>query len=343
MSERPLLQVRGLSVHFPLARRRPLQPKRVLKAVDGIDLDIARGKTLGLVGESGSGKTTTALAVMQLLAVTGGSIKLEGNELVGFAGGALRTARRDVQMIFQDPYSSLNPRLRAGAIVEEPLRLSAMGDDKQRGERVRELFAQVGLSDGQRALFPHQFSGGQRQRIGIARALALQPKLVVCDEPVSALDVAVQAQVLNLLVRLQEKFGLTYLFISHDLAVVEYMCDEVAVMYLGQIVEYASRERLFERPLHPYTWALFSAIPRIEVGDRSKTNRVRLQGDPPSPIDLPAGCRFAGRCPFAEQVCRDTPPPLREIEAGHRVACHLVGADGSTPHVSARPPASPLS
>jgi peptide/nickel transport system ATP-binding protein len=237
-----------------------------------------------------------------------------------------------VQMIFQDPYSSLNPRMRAGAIVNEPMQRMQIGTGPERAERVRALFGQVGLRPDQVELFPHQFSGGQRQRIGIARALATRPELVVCDEPVSALDVAIQAQILNLLGSLQKEHGLTYLFISHDLGVVQYLCDEVAVMYLGRIAEYASREALFEDPLHPYTWALLSAVPRMGRRRRGGIGRLKIEGDPPSPINPPPGCRFSARCPFVQPRCRIEEPLLREVHAGHRVACHLVGDDGSAPH-----------
>ncbi|MDP7549460.1 MAG: ABC transporter ATP-binding protein, partial [Alphaproteobacteria bacterium] len=234
-------------------------------------------------------------------------------------------------IIFQDPYSSLNPRVRAGAIVREPMDLMNIGDPGERDGRVADLFGKVGLRPEQRALFPHQFSGGQRQRIGVARALATQPELVVCDEPVSALDVAIQAQILNLLRALQTEFGLTYLFISHDLGVVQYMCDEIAVMYLGQVVEHADRISLFTEPLHPYTWALLSAVPSADPATREGADRVRLEGDPPSPIDLPPGCRFASRCPFAEARCVAETPPLRSIRPAHAVACHLVSDDGVPP------------
>ena len=330
----PLLDVQDLRVHFPIASGGVFRPRRVVKAVDGVSLRIDRGRTLAVVGESGSGKTTCALAVMRLVDIAAGAVWLDGVNLAALPDAKLRQARRDVQMIFQDPYSSLNPRLRAGEIVEEPLRLAGQEDDRERRDRARELFQQVGLRQDQMVLFPHQFSGGQRQRIGVARALALSPKLIVCDEPVSALDIAVQAQVLNLLARLQRDLRLTYLFISHDLAVIQYMCDDVAVMYLGQIVEVASKAQLFQDPLHPYTWALLSAVPKIEIGNRGYADRVKLAGDPPSPIDIPPGCRFAGRCPFAEERCRTIAPQLREIQPGHRVACHLVAEDGSAPHAN---------
>ncbi len=329
-----LLEVRGLKVHFNLPRRKPFAPAPKVHAVDGVSFDTARGATLGLVGESGSGKTTTALAVMRLAPVTEGSILLNGEELVPLSGEALRQQRRHMQIIFQDPYSSLNPRLRAGEIVRAPLDQLGVGDRESRDDRVAELFRLVGLRPEQQALFPHQFSGGQRQRSGVARALATQPDLIVCDEPVSALDVAIQAQILNLLRRLQEEFGLTYLFISHDLGVVQYMCDDIAVMYLGQVVEHADRVSLFREPLHPYTNALLSAVPSADPVLRDRASRIRLVGDPPSPIDPPPGCRFASRCPFAEDRCRAEEPALRTIGGGggHRVRCHLVTDDGVPPH-----------
>lgn len=330
-----LLTVRDLKVHFAQARRHPLATPSKVHAVDGVSFDVRRGATFGLVGESGSGKTTTALAVMRLVAATSGEIQLNDEQVLELTGERLRQLRRHMQIIFQDPYSSLNPRLRAGQIVRAPLDQLDVGDPAERDARVAELFRHVGLRPEQQALFPHQFSGGQRQRIGIARALATQPDLIVCDEPVSALDVAIQAQILNLLRRLQSEFGLTYLFISHDLGVVQHMCDDIAVMYLGQIVEHADRTSLFGRPRHPYTWALLSAVPSADPALRNRDDRIRLQGDPPSPIDLPAGCRFASRCPFAEQRCRTEAPVLRTIQDGHRVSCHLVGDDGSAPHEQA--------
>jgi peptide/nickel transport system ATP-binding protein len=336
MSDENLLQVRDLEVHFKLPKKGLFGDAKVVHAVDGVSFDVKKGQTFGLVGESGSGKTTTALAVMRLVQATDGAIALGGDDVLDSQGDELRKLRRKMQIIFQDPYSSLNPRVRAGAIVREPLELLNVGTPAEWDEREAELFKLVGLRPEQRALFPHQFSGGQRQRIGIARALATQPELVVCDEPVSALDVAIQAQILNLLRRLQAEFGLTYLFISHDLGVVQHMCDEIAVMYLGQIVEKTDRISLFKDPLHPYTWALLSAVPSADPAvAAARKSRVRLQGDPPSPIDPPAGCRFAGRCPFAEDRCHQTDPELREIRPGHLVACHLVGDDGSAPHLQA--------
>ena len=324
-----LLNVKDLKVHFPLPRRHPFAEAAQVHAVDGVSFEIRRRRTFGIVGESGSGKTTTALAVMQLIKATSGLVEFDGTNLTELTGAALRQARRRFQIIFQDPYSSLNPRMTAGAIVREPLELMRVGTPAERAEHVAELFRRVGLRPEQLALFPHQFSGGQRQRIGIARALASRPDLIVCDEPVSALDVAIQAQTLNLLVELQREFGLSYLFISHDLRVVQYLCDDIAVMYLGRIVELTDRANLFRRPLHPYTWALLSAVPG--AGGRRR-ERVRLEGDPPVPIKLPPGCRFSGRCPFVEERCRREEPPLRAVAGGQKVACHLVGDDGVGPH-----------
>ena len=329
-----LLEVQDLKVHFRLPRRNILTPGGTVHAVDGISYRVRRGSTFGIVGESGSGKTTAALAAMRLAPITSGSIRLDGVDLTTLRGDALREMRRKIQIVFQDPYSSLNPRMRAGAIVREPMELMDVGAPAERGRRVADLFDRVGLRPEQAALFPHQFSGGQRQRIGVARALATQPELIVCDEPVSALDVAIQAQILNLLRELQEGFGLTYLFISHDLGVVQYICDDIAVMYLGEIVEQSDRVSLFTLPLHPYTWALVSAVPSARRRASGRGGRVRLQGDPPNPIDPPPGCRFAPRCPFAVDRCRREKPGLREARAGHLVACHLVGDDCVPPHAA---------
>ena len=329
-----LLEVRDLKVHFRLPRRNMLTPGGTVHAVDGITYSVRRGSTFGIVGESGSGKTTAALAAMRLVPVTGGSIRLDGVEMTTLGGDALRRMRRKIQIVFQDPYSSLNPRMRAGAIVREPMDLMDMGEPGERDARVAELFRRVGLRPEQRALFPHQFSGGQRQRIGVARALATQPELIVCDEPVSALDVAIQAQILNLLRELQDDFGLTYLFISHDLGVVQHICDDIAVMYLGEIVEQSDRVSLFTLPLHPYTWALISAVPSARRRKGARDSRVRLQGDPPNPIDPPPGCRFAPRCPFAVDRCHRDKPVLREVRKGHLVSCHLVGDDCVPPHAA---------
>lgn len=318
-----LLSVTDLKVHFNRASGKLLGKPETVHAVDGVSFEVRRGTTLAVVGESGSGKTTTALAVMRLAPVTAGSIRLGVTDLSLLGETALREARRRFQIIFQDPYSSLNPRQRVGDAVRAPLDLLKIGAPGERAARVDALFAAVGLRPEQQHLFPHQFSGGQRQRINIARALATNPELVVCDEPVSALDIAIRAQILNLLVRLQRELGLTYLFISHDMAVVEHICDEIAVMYLGQIVERAPRTTFFSRPLHPYSVALMSAVPTVSGGRARAAQRIRLVGDPPSPIDPPPGCRFASRCPVASPACTQ-PQALREVRPGHWVACHKV-------------------
>ncbi len=323
-----LLSVTDLKVHFPHARTGWFKPPEVVKAVDGVSFDIQRGTTLAVVGESGSGKTTTALAVMRLAPLTSGHITLGNTDVGALQGEALREVRKRVQIIFQDPFSSLNPRQRAGDAVRAPLDLMKVGTPAQRIERVAELFTQVGLRPEQQQLFPHQFSGGQRQRINIARALATNPELVVCDEPVSALDVAIRAQILNLLARLQRELGLTYLFISHDMAVVEHLCDEIAVMYLGQIVERAPRHVFFNNPLHPYSVALMSAVPTVKGGRERAAQRIKLVGDPPSPLSPPPGCRFASRCPVAEPACAAELPPLREVTPQHWVRCRRIEVVG---------------
>lgn len=333
-ADTPLLRVQDLKIHFRRRRKNPFGAKSLVHAVDGISFDIRRGTTFGLVGESGSGKTTTGLGIMRLAPITSGRVILDGDDITELKGEVLRLLRRRMQFIFQDPYSSLNPHMRTGAIVREPMDLLHVGAPDERDPRVAALFGQVGLRPEQQAYFPHQFSGGQRQRIGVARALASRPALVICDEPVSALDVAIQAQILNLLCRLQQEYNLTYLFISHDLGVVNYICDEIAVMYLGQIVEQADRIDLFRQPLHPYTWALLSAVPSAKPGEAKTRDRVRLQGDPPNPIDPPPGCRFVQRCPFAgedSEICSRQTPPLKEVFTGHKVACHRVGDDGVAP------------
>ena len=319
-----LLQMRNVEVCFSLKRSGLFAKPPLLRAVDGVSLSVRKGQTMGIVGESGSGKTTLVLAVARLVQVIGGQIDMNGVDLLGLSGEALRNERHNMQFIFQDPYSSLNPRLRAEKIVREPLDRLNIGSIRSRDERVRELFEQVGLRRDQLRLFPHQFSGGQRQRIGIARAIASNPSLVICDEPVSALDVGVQAQILNLLRRLQEQLGLTYVFISHDLGVIQHMCDDIAVMYMGKIVEQADRESLFNDPKHPYTRALLSAVPSADPKRRNRERRITIAGDPPNPINLPPGCRFASRCPLAEERCRVDTPQLRDVAQTHRVACHLV-------------------
>jgi peptide/nickel transport system ATP-binding protein len=334
-----LLSVDGLQVHFP-RKTGWGRPPEVVKAVDGVSFEIRRGSTMALVGESGSGKTTTALAVMRLSPVTAGRMRLGDTDLGALQGEALRRARTRMQIIFQDPFSSLNPRERAGAAVRAPLDLMQVGTPAERTRRVAELFEAVGLRPEQQHLFPHQFSGGQRQRINIARALATNPELVVCDEPVSALDIAIRAQILNLLARLQRERGLTYLFISHDMAVVEHICDDIAVMYLGQIVERAPRAAFFARPLHPYSVALMSAVPTVGGGRRRAAQRIKLTGDPPSPIDPPPGCRFAGRCPVAEPACAAELPPLREAAPGHWVRCRRVEIVDGLPRPPLQMPAA---
>lgn len=319
----PILDVRDLTVRFALPKKRLLAERQHVHAVRGVSFAVKPGRTLGLVGESGSGKTTTAMAAIRLVRAERGEVLFKGRDLIKLDHEAMRTARRDIQLIFQDPYSSLNPRERVGSIVKEPLDLMGVGDKAERKARIAELFRLVGLRPDQMALFPHQFSGGQRQRISIARAMATNPDLIVCDEPVSALDVAIQAQILNLLRRLQDDLGLSYLFISHDLGVVQFICDDVAVMYLGQIVEYADRASLFRAPRHPYTSALLAAAPSLARRKSAGYQReAMVKGDPPSPLKLPAGCAFASRCPNAQDVCRNEPPKLAAM-GNSRVACHF--------------------
>jgi len=313
-AERPLLEVRDLVKHFPI--RRGLLQKTIghVRAVDGVSFDVARGSTLALVGESGCGKTTTGRLILRLLEPTSGSVRFEGRELQSYSAAELRQLRRRAQIIFQDPFSSLDPRMSTIDIVGEGLEIHGLVDRHERVDRVAGLLEQVGLSRNDLRKFPHQFSGGQRQRIGIARALATGPDLVVCDEAVSALDVSIQAQILNLLKDLQADLGLTYLFITHDLNVVRYTADRVAVMYLGQIVELAATEAIFEAPQHPYTKALLSAVPSIDPDERTEAH---LQGDVPSPARPPSGCRFHTRCPHATAECATYEPVLTEVLPGH--------------------------
>lgn len=317
-----LLEVKNLKVHFPVKRGMFRPAREFVKAVDGVSFHIEPGETLGLVGESGCGKTTLGRAIVRLVEPTGGSVVLEGEDITGMNGGALRAQRRKLQMIFQDPYGSLNPRLTVAEIVGEALDIHGLAENKSaREKRIAELLKAVGLDPAYAQRYPHEFSGGQRQRIGIARALAVEPRLIVCDEPVSALDVSVQAQIINLLQDLQQQRGLAYLFIAHDLAVVEHISRRVMVMYLGKVVELAEAKAIVRTPKHPYTQALISAVPVVDPD--SKRQRIILPGDVPSPIAPPPGCPFHPRCPIAEQRCRGEVPPLREIVPGHFAACHL--------------------
>ncbi|WP_300401526.1 oligopeptide/dipeptide ABC transporter ATP-binding protein [Nocardioides sp.] len=317
----PLVQVRDLEVHFPI-RRGLLFSREVgaVRAVDGVSLDIDAGSTLGLVGESGCGKSTLGRAMLRLAPVTRGSVRFDGTDVAGLSGERLRSMRQNMQMVFQDPMASLNPRQSVETILTEPLRAHGIPYD---ATRVRRLLDQVGLPASAARKYPHEFSGGQRQRIGIARAVALEPRFVIADEPVSALDVSIQAQVLNLLDDLQEELGLTYLVIAHDLAVVRHMADEVAVMYLGGIVEQAGADDLYASPTHPYTRSLMSAVPVPDPAVEASRERIILQGDLPSPANPPSGCTFHTRCPFRQESrCHDERPELREVFPGHRVACH---------------------
>jgi len=316
-----VLEVEDLKTYFPVRKGLLRRTVGQVHAVDGVSFSIGAGETLGLVGESGCGKTTVGRTVLRLIEPTAGVIRLGGRDITRLPRAELRPLRREMQIIFQDPFSSLNPRMRAGDIVGEPLKVHGTVPARERRGRIAALFARVGLSAAQMDNYPHQFSGGQRQRIGVARALALNPKLIVGDEPVSALDVSIQAQVINLLTDLQRELGLAYLFISHNLAVVEHISHRIAVMYLGRIVEHTDRETLFRKPLHPYTEALLAAVPVPDPAAR-RAKRV-LQGDVPSPLHPPAGCHFHTRCPYAEARCRTESPRLREIEPGHHVACHL--------------------
>jgi oligopeptide transport system ATP-binding protein len=320
MSE-PLLEIVDLAKHYPVKRGLVLaKTVGTVRAVDGISFRLERGETLALVGESGCGKSTTARLVLRLIEPSGGAVRFEGTDITKMSGAPLRKLRRRMQIVFQDPFASLNPRMTVGDILEEPLIVHRIGDKAARRARVNELLGLVGLAPYHAQRYPHEFSGGQRQRVGIARALAVEPALVVCDEPVSALDVSIQAQVVNLLKDLQTRLGLSYLFIAHDLAVVKHISDRVAVMYLGRIVELASKDALFARPLHPYTRTLLAAIPRPDPHRR--TAHGVPGGDVPSPMDPPPGCHFHTRCPHATEKCRVDDPPLREISGGHFSACH---------------------
>ena len=318
-----LLEVKNLTKHFPITRGIVFQKVVGLnKAVDDVSFEIQRGETLGLVGESGCGKSTLGRTVLRLLEATAGEVWFEGRNILELNNHEMRELRRDMQIIFQDPYASLNPRMTVGDIIGEPLLIHNLATGKALEQRVKELLSVVGLSGQHARRYPHEFSGGQRQRIGVARALAVNPKIIVCDEPVSALDVSIQAQVINLLQDLQKEFGLTYLFIAHDLAVVKHISDRVAVMYLGQLVELTTKGELYDNPLHPYTKALLSAIPIPDP--EKKRERILLEGDVPSPINPPPGCHFHTRCRYAIPECSEMVPEWREVKPGHFVACHLV-------------------
>jgi oligopeptide/dipeptide ABC transporter ATP-binding protein len=323
-NKKELVQVRNLVKHFPIENS-----DDVVKAVDGVSFDIFSGETLGLVGESGCGKSTVGKCLLRLYEPSSGEVLFEGQNLVGLPNKQMQLLRREMQIIFQDPYASLNPRLSILSTVSEPLKIHGIGSKKEQKERTAELLSKVGLDPNYMHRYPHEFSGGQRQRIGIARALALNPKLIICDEPVSALDVSVQAQVVNLLQDLQAEFGLTYLFISHGLAVVEHISRRVAVMYLGKIVEIADGRELYDIPLHPYTKALLSAIPIPDP--KKKRERIILKGDVPTPINPPSGCRFRTRCPWAIEDCAMVVPELREITKGHFAACIRVEGYDTAP------------
>jgi oligopeptide transport system ATP-binding protein len=353
-ASRPLVAVEDLKVWFPITEGIVFE-RHIgdVRAVDGVSFSIAKGETLGLVGESGCGKSTTGRAMIRLLEPTEGSITFDGTDIATLDKGAMRRARRRMQMIFQDPYSSLNPRMTAGGIIREPLDIHGIGTKDERHERVRELLAIVGLNPDFGERYPHEFSGGQRQRIGVARSLAVNPDLIVADEPISALDVSIQAQIINLLERLQGEFGLTYLFIAHDLSVVRHISDRIAVMYLGRIVEVANSRELNRIPLHPYTVALLSAIPIPDPVVESRRRRIILRGDVPSPVAPPSGCRFHTRCWLRERLgnpeqCVTDDPALRVLDGSHEVACHFAEkVDGSpeqlqaTGRASASAPAAP--
>jgi oligopeptide transport system ATP-binding protein len=334
-----LIVVRDLAKYFPI--RAGLFSRHVgdVKAVDGIDFEIRSGETLGLVGESGSGKTTAGRVILRLVPATRGEVEFEGRDILKLGSNDLRSLRKEMQIIFQDPYASLNPRMTVGDIIREPLAIHGIARGKAAERRTQELLALVGLQPYHANRYPHEFSGGQRQRIGIARALAVDPKFIVADEPVSALDVSIQAQVINLLQDLQRQLGLTYLFIAHDLSVVRHISNRVAVMYVGKIVEIADRDQLYDNPLHPYTQALLSAIPIPDPAVEARRKRIILTGDIPSPVNPPAGCRFHTRCPVAFDRCKSEMPAFNEYEPGHRAACHWVEEHGGEAPDLSRGPA----
>jgi oligopeptide transport system ATP-binding protein len=330
MSERNevILQVENLKKYFPIRRGVFRRVVGAVKAVDDISFTVFKGETLGVVGESGCGKTTTGRTIIRLYEPTGGHVVFQGEDLAQISGRHMRQVRRKIQMIFQDPYASLNPRMSVMAIVSEPLEIYNVANGKDKKERVAELMHMVGLNPALMNRYPHEFSGGQRQRIGLARSLALNPDLIICDEPISALDVSIQAQVVNLLEELQEKLDLTYIFIAHDLSMVRHISHRVAVMYLGKIMELTDRKSLYQKPLHPYTKALLSAIPVPDPFEEEKRQRIILEGDLPSPANPPMGCNFNTRCPFAFEDCFHIDPEFLEVEPGHFAACHLVKPNG---------------
>ncbi len=324
LSPDTILSVRDLQMHFPITQGIIFQKKvGAVRAVDGISFDVKKGETLGLVGESGCGKSTTGRTILHLSRATGGKIYFQGKDITDISGQQLKTIRRNMTMIFQDPYASLNPRMTVANIINEPLTIHGLGTPKDRQERVSELLEVVGLSRYYGNRYPHEFSGGQRQRVGIARALAASPSFIVADEPVSALDVSIQAQVVNLMEELQNRLGLTYLFVAHDLSVVRHISDRVAVMYLGKIVELADRDEIYIRPAHPYTRALLSAVPIPDPRLEKRRKRILLTGDVPSPVNPPSGCRFHTRCPLAQPICTEEEPAFRSIGEGHFSACHF--------------------
>ncbi|HET9289296.1 MAG TPA: oligopeptide/dipeptide ABC transporter ATP-binding protein [Gaiella sp.] len=324
-----LLEARGVVKHFPVRKGILKRTVGHLKAVDGVDLDVYRGETVGLVGESGCGKSTLGRTLLRLLEPTAGTVRFDGVDVTSLSGADLKAARRHMQIVFQDSVGSLDPRMTVKQLVGEGLKIHGLGNRQAREAAVLDMLERVGLAPEAADRYPHQFSGGQRQRIGLARSLVLQPKFIVADEPVSALDVSIQSQVLNLLVELKQEFDLTYLFVAHDLAVVGYISDRIAVMYLGKVVELATSEDLFERPLHPYTQALLSANPEPIPG--RKQRRIVLTGDVPSPIDPPSGCRFRTRCPLAQEICAEVEPPLVEHGGAHLAACHFAGTPIGAP------------
>jgi len=323
VSVKPLLEVEDLKTYFDIKGGALSKKVGEVKAVDGVSFSVKEGEIVGIVGESGCGKSTTGKSILRLIEPTSGKVRFNGENILELSGEKVRKIRRDMQIIFQDPYASLNPRHKVGKIIGEPMLIHGIGNKAERKKRVEELLEKVGLRKEHANRYPHQFSGGQRQRIGIARALSVHPKLIICDEPVSALDVSVQSQILNLMESLKDEFKLTYVFIAHDLSVVRYISDRIAVMYLGKIVELTDRISLYENPLHPYTQALLSSVPIPDPELEKKRERIILTGEVPSPVNPPSGCRFHSRCPFVFERCKIEEPPLQKVSSEHFVACHL--------------------